>query len=236
MFRKIKLNETKLKKPHNPRIWLILPTKNPTKETLKIIEYFYCKMNVLVIDDGSTINIELLKNIKNKILLITNKKNMGKGFSIKKALKTILNKKKVVGAIIADSDGQHSINDIQKIYNLFSKNPEKFILGQRKFKILNTPLRNYFGNFITSLIFLLKFKIYIDTQCGLRAMPIKYMNKAIVLNGNDYSFEMKQLIEIISINKNDLKFINIKTIYKKNIKSYFNPILDSISIFKKLLK
>ena len=46
------------------------------------------------------------------------------------------------GAIIADSDGQHAINDIEKIYKFFSKNPEKFTIGQRKFKLLKTPFRN----------------------------------------------------------------------------------------------
>ena len=115
--------------------FLILPIKNPSEELFKIINYFHKKLNIIVIDDGSKINTHFFKGINKKVLLIRNKKNMGKGFSIKKAFRLILLKKNVSGAIIADSDGQHAINDIEKIYKFFSKNPKKFTIGQRKFKL-----------------------------------------------------------------------------------------------------
>ena len=63
---------------------------------------------------------------------------MGKGFSIKKLFVLYLKKKYIDGVIIADSDGQHSINDINKILKLYSKNSNKFIIGQRKFKFFKT--------------------------------------------------------------------------------------------------
>ena len=216
--------------------FLILPIKNPSEELFKKINYFHKKLNIIVIDDGSKINTHFFKGINKKVLLIRNKKNMGKGFSIKKAFRLILLKKNVSGAIIADSDGQHAINDIEKIYKFFSKNPEKFTIGQRKFKLLKTPFRNYIGNLISSFIFLIRFKIYIDTQCGLRGIPIKYIKKSLRIDANDYSFELGQLIDLILNDRDNLKFITIKTIYKKKIKSYFNPILDSISIMKQFQK
>ena len=162
---------------------------------------------------------------------------MGKGFSIKKAFRFILKKKSNIdGAIIADSDGQHSISDINKILKFYSKNSNKFIIGQRKFRFFKTPLRNYIGNSISSLIFLIKFRVYIDTQCGLRAIPVKYIKKSIKIKANDYSFESQLLIDLLTNYKDHLKFMKIKKIYKKKIKSYFNPISDSYSILIKLLK
>ena len=92
-------------------------------------------------DQKQTINF--LNYLIKKALIIKNKKNMGKGFSIKKAFRFILKKKYIDGVIIADSDGQHSINDINKILKLYSKNSNKFIIGQRKFKFFKTPLRNF---------------------------------------------------------------------------------------------
>jgi len=216
--------------------YLILPVKNPTKELLKIVNYFQNKVKIIIIDDGSQINNQLFKLLNKKILIIKNKQNMGKGYSIKRAFRFILKKKNINGVIIADSDGQHSINDISKIIKLFSKNLDKFIIGQRKFKLLKTPFRNYIGNLISSLIFFFKFRVFMDTQCGLRAIPLRYIKKSLKIEANDYSFEMQLLINFMSRNRNNLKLMTIKTIYKKTIKSYFDPISDSYSIIIRFLK
>jgi len=217
--------------------YLILPVKNPTKEFLKIINFFHDKIKIIIINDGSQTNSQFFKLSYKKALIIKNKKNMGKGFSIKKAFRFILKKKRNIdGAIIADSDGQHSINDINKILKLYSKNSNKFIIGQRKFRFFKTPLRNFVGNSISSFIFFIRFGIYIDTQCGLRAIPLKYMEKSTKIKANDYSFESHLLIDLLTNHKEHLKFMKIKTIYKKKIKSYFDPIFDTYSIFLKLLK
>jgi hypothetical protein len=217
--------------------YLILPVKNPTKEFLKIINFFHDKIKIIIINDGSQTNSQFFKLSYKKALIIKNKKNMGKGFSIKKAFRFILKKKRNIdGAIIADSDGQHSINDINKILKLYSKNSNKFIIGQRKFRFFKTPLRNFVGNSISSFIFFIRFGIYIDTQCGLRAIPLKYMEKSTKIKANDYSFESQLLIDLLTNHKEHLKFMKIKTIYKKKIKSYFDPIFDTYSIFLKLLK
>ncbi len=216
--------------------YLILPVKNPTKELLKIVDFFQNKVKIIIIDDGSQINNQLFKLLNKKILIIKNKQNMGKGYSIKRAFRFILKKKNINGVIIADSDGQHSINDISKIIKLFSKNLDKFIIGQRKFKLLKTPFRNYIGNLISSLIFFFKFRVFMDTQCGLRAIPLRYIKKSLKIEANDYSFEMQLLINFMSSNRNNLKLMTIKTIYKKTIKSYFDPISDSYSIIIRFLK
>ncbi len=217
--------------------YLILPVKNPTKELLRIVNFFHDKIKIIIINDGSQTNNQFFKLSNKNALIIKNKKNMGKGFSIKKAFRFILKKKSNIdGAIIADSDGQHSIRDINKILKFYSKNSNKFIIGQRKFRFFKTPLRNYIGNSISSLIFLIKFRVYIDTQCGLRAIPVKYIKKSIKIKANDYSFESQLLIDLLTNYKDHLKFMKIKTIYKKKIKSYFNPISDSYSILIKLLK
>ena len=217
--------------------YLILPVKNPTKELLKIINFFHDKIKIIIIDDGSQTNRKFFDLSNKKALIIKNKNNMGKGFSIKKAFHFILKKKgNIDGVIVADSDGQHSINDINKILKLYSKNSNKFIIGQRKFRFFKTPLRNLVGNSISSFIFFIRFGIYIDTQCGLRAIPLKFMEKSTKIRANDYSFESQLLIDLLTNHKEHLKFMKIKTIYKKKIKSYFDPIFDSYSILLKLLK
>ena len=217
------------------KIFLILPTKNPTISLLKIINSFEKKIKILIIDDGSDDKIEYFDIIKKKkILVLRNKINKGKGFSIKKAFKFLL-KKNIKGCIVADTDGQHSIKDIKKIYNIFNKNRNKIIIGQRTFVFGKVPFRNYIGNQFSKILFNFIYrKSFKDTQCGLRAIPKKIMKKSTNIKKNDYSFEMEFLIKFCLDSKNT-SLLNIKTIYRNNI-SYFNPVADSISVLKSFFK
>lgn len=215
---------------------LILPVKNPTKTLITICNHFSKIVKIIVVDDGSTINREYFNLVKKKVCLLRNSKNKGKGYSIKKAIKKIIFFKDVKGIIVADSDGQHGINDINKIIKQFKKNKNQIILGQRNFDIFNTPIRNYIGNKMSALIFFIKFKIFIDTQCGLRAIPIDIAKKNVSIPQNRYVFETIQLIDFFKNYKNRLKFFKIKTIYKKDNKSYFNFVKDSFEITNQFFK
>lgn len=89
---------------------------------------------------------------------------------------------------------------------------------------------------MSALIFFIKFKIFIDTQCGLRAIPIDIAKKNVSIPQNRYVFETIQLIDFFKNYKNRLKFFKIKTIYKKDNKSYFNFVKDSFEITNQFFK
>ena len=57
--------------------YLILPVKNPTKELLKIINFFHNKIKIIIVDDGSKTKHQFFKLSLKKALIIKNKK----GFS-----------------------------------------------------------------------------------------------------------------------------------------------------------
>ena len=150
-------------------VYLIIPVKNPTKKFQEIVNFFINKLKIIIIDDGSRINTHYFGKLKNKnIKILVNKKNKGKGFSVKRAFKTILKSKYNFGVVVADADGQHCIKDINKFCKNLHKKPNQLIIGQRKFNIKNTPIRNYIGNKISTFLFFIKYKKLIDTQCGLR--------------------------------------------------------------------
>ena len=180
------------------KIYLIIPIKNPTKEFLKIIKFFSNKIRIIIVNDGSTINTHYFQKFNKKnISILINKKNMGKGYSIKKAFKKILKNGDASGSIVADGDGQHSKKDILKVYKMFCKNKNQVIIGQRKFELFNTPLRNFIGNKVSSFIVKIKYKQKIDTQCGLKAIPIDLMKKSLTITENDYAFETKFLTTLL---------------------------------------
>ena len=50
----------------NDKIFLILPTKNPTISLLKIVNFFEKRIKILIIDDGSNDKTEYFDIIKKK--------------------------------------------------------------------------------------------------------------------------------------------------------------------------
>ena len=117
---------------------------------------------------------------KKGIIVLKHHINYGKGRALKTALNYILNEYKNIKAIItADSDGQHSPEDIEKVANVTKKHPEAYVLGSRNFKQDNVPFKSRYGNIITRNVF----KIFVglnitDTQTGLRGMSPEVLHRA----------------------------------------------------------
>lgn len=227
---------------------IVIPALNPNQILLKIVsdlnvklfDYLNTNINyeILIVNDGSNnkkslniINdISLLKNTK----IIHSKKNYGKGFALKKGIK-YAKENGFDFVITADADGQHSTDDIIKIFKIISYNSKSYVLGVRKFDG-NIPFRSKFGNLITKFLFRRIFNTKIsDTQTGLRAFSKSYYDKFLNLSESKYDFEMASLI---TASKNgEIVEVPIKTIYEPgNPTSYFRPLIDSSKIYSVILR
>ena len=140
------------------RLIVIIPSYNPNKELIEIVEMLNDKVSkqIIIINDGSKPeNSIYFENLSKKATILVNNINKGKGYSLKKAMNWILkNKENILGVITVDADGQHSPKDINKIAKRLKENSdnnqEKIILGARNFKQKNVPLKNKIGNIINS--------------------------------------------------------------------------------------
>lgn len=223
-------------------IFIVVPTLDPDE---KIMNSFINELhkefeNILVVNDGSNKKHDKFfqKFEKQGIEVIKHYRNFGKGRGLKNAFNYILNKyKNIEGVITCDCDGQHSVKDIKKCAESMIKNPDKLILGVRDFDGENVPNKSKFGNKITRNIF----KIFIgltisDTQTGLRGLSKKLMNTFLDLSGERYEYETNMLIAC----KNEsipIEEVEIETIYlNSNANSHFNPLKDSIMIYKLFMK
>jgi putative flippase GtrA len=75
-----------------------------------------------------------------------------------------------------------------------------------------------------------------DTQTGLRAIPTGLVKEMITVPGERFEYEMNMLIECGN-KKTKIKEVLIDTIYlDNNQSSHFNPVLDSIKIYKTFMK
>lgn len=223
-------------------IFIVIPTLDPEEDIMsKFITELQSEFeNILVINDGSNNKHDkFFASLEKKgIRLIKHYRNFGKGRALKNAFNYLLNEyPNIEGVITCDCDGQHSVKDIKKCAKSLLKNKDKLILGVRDFDKENVPNKSKFGNKITRNIF----KIFIgltisDTQTGLRGLSRNLMNEFLDLSGERYEYETNMLIECK--NKNiDIEEVRIETIYlNSNANSHFNPLKDSIMIYKLFMK
>ncbi len=140
------------------------------------------------------------------------------------------------GIITTDADGQHLSEDIVNLHDKFSTDPHALWIGSRTFSKSSTPWRSRFGNQLTAFLFTKLFHTPIgDTQSGLRAIPWNLIPKLVMLKTNGFEFELEMLIVAVK-NQISIKTMPVQTIYiEKNKSSSFNPIVDSIKIYRVFL-
>ncbi|WP_026652354.1 GtrA family protein [Butyrivibrio proteoclasticus] len=192
--------------------------------------------------------------------------NMGKGRGLKTAFNYCLNEwPDLVGVVTADSDGQHSIEDIKKCIQALIDNPDRFsesvsdsdksvdesdsesteseiqygalVLGCRDFNQSDVPLKSSFGNKTTSRVMKILVGLSIsDTQTGLRGITREFMKFLLTEKGERFEFETNMLLATKDLGISIVE-VPIRTIYLEgNTGTHFNPIRDSAMIYAVFFK
>jgi putative flippase GtrA len=223
-------------------IIIVIPSYKPDKEIMmKFIKEVKEKFNrIVVVDDGSGKEYKKFFNeIENQgIILLKHYENLGKGRAIKTAFNYILNEyEDILGVVTADCDGQHHIEDLVKCANKLKENQNKLIIGSRNFSESHVPLRSKFGNKMTTSILGVFVGLKVtDTQSGLRGFGKETMREFLNVSGERYEYETNMLIKCKE-SSIEIEEVPISTIYiKNNSLSHFNPIKDSIIIYKIFIK
>jgi len=145
---------------------IIIPFYNESgslKKIQKEINYKFKDSKKIFLDDGSTDNsIKKLKKNKNTKIL-SNSKNSGYGFSLKKGVS--LSKTEYVAWF--DADNEHKVEDLLKMYKKIKKDNLDALIGTRL--NLRRSFINVLGKKIIRLFsFIMGFKLPFDFNCGLR--------------------------------------------------------------------
>lgn len=229
---------------YKEEIAIIIPALDPDNRMVSLVrELREAKFqNIILIDDGSTLeNRKYFKAAKENYncKIIRHVVNFGKGTAIKSAFNYLLeNCPDIKGAVTVDCDGQHILRDIDKCAKLTYENPDKLILGCRKFEGKDIPFRSRFGNIMTRQVIHLLCGIRVsDTQTGLRGLSTPLIASHFAnTKGERFEYEMNMLIEANDYMIPVMEF-PIDTIYlEENESSHFNPFRDSIRIYKVFLK
>ena len=138
---------------------------------------------------------------------------------------------------IMDGDGQHQVQDMEKLILKARSCGKSLILGTRQISE-KMPLRSRFGNTITRNIFRLMTGTAVsDTQSGLRAFSSEMNREFCEVSGERYEYETEVLLYCAK-QKIPIVEVPIETIYrdKENSTSHFRVIRDSFRIYKEFIK
>lgn len=221
-------------------VCVIIPAFNPDEKLFvkfakEVVQNF---SKIVVVNDGSDEEcnsiFEKVAQVSSNIVILKHSVNLGKGRALKTAFNYVLNAyPDCVGSVAADCDGQHGIDDVINCAESLKENPSSLVIGVRDFNKKDVPFKSRYGNKITRIIFKLFIGLSIkDTQTGLRALSNELMRIFMNTNGERYEYETNMLIECKQ-NNIPIEQVPISTIYiEKNQTSKFNPIKDSLSIYK----
>ena len=197
------------------KLSILIPVYNE-QETVGVVLDSVQKLNVpkitkeiIVIDDGSSDKTpQILKKRKN-IILITHKKNQGKGAAIQSGLR------KAAGEIILiqDADLEYNPKDIPKLFQPIIDKEYQVVYGTRLrtkpvlFGENRTPLLlHFFGNkFLSIVTSVLYGKKITDMETGYKAFSEKAL-KGITLHSRSFDLEPEITAKIL---KKGIKILEI---------------------------
>jgi len=215
---------------------VIIPAYNEEKtigevleKTLQVMEQLAKPYEVIVVDDGSTDRTRTEAS-KYKVTLLTNRKNRGKGYALRKGFKHA--KGQII--ITLDSDGSHDPKEIPKLieplYNgIDIATGSRFINN----KEVTTKLNKLGNKIINAIIMTLTGKYITDSQTGFRAIKRKVLQK---LNLKAQGYEIETEITVKGL-KNGFKYVEIPINCKKRTDgcSKLRILQDGIKILKTIL-
>lgn len=217
---------------------IIIPSFNPDKSIISLIKGLRVEgfEDIVVVNDGSDEEKHPIfaACAEYGVTLLTHTDNCGKGRALKTALNWLAEHREgIAGAVTADGDGQHTVEDIVSVAEELLAHPDSIILGSRNFKCGGVPLRSRIGNRATRSALRMSTGLLLnDAQTGLRGIPFNRFSELFDIEGERYEFEMNVLV-YAGKNGIPIREVPIRTLYiNGNVGSKFRTVADSLSIYR----
>lgn len=217
---------------------VIIPALDPD-ETLEAIVKDLCSrgFDVVVVDDGSTKTDPMLwrrvgEGKCDGACVIHHVRNLGKGAALRTGMRCVMHDLPDARCIVTmDADGQHLVDDLDRLVSVSMAHPSALILGTRSFSG-DVPVASGLGARVSRLALRLVSGVLVsDTQTGLRAFGRDLLPLFLQVDGNRYEYETNVLMSCAD-NGIDIIEEPITTVYldRANSCSHFRKVGDSLRI------
>ena len=208
---------------------IIIPAYNPPISFISLLLNVrsITSIPIIIIDDGS---IPIIKVENESTILLRNKNNSGKGFSLIRGFNEALDRG-YSHAITIDADSQHDPNLLQSFIEINEN--ISIVLGNRQFNT-NMPLHRRISNKLTSsVISYICHEQILDSQCGYRRYKLDNVCSETYIE-HGFQFESEVLIKLLC-NNCTFHHIEIPTIYGEE-KSSMNNFWDTIKFIRLIIR
>jgi len=212
---------------------ILIPTYNNDKTLEWVLSGVLnqaTKLDVLVVDDGSTDNTqEILDTYKNQLVVFRHPTNKGKGIALQTGFHYAI-QHGYHYAITIDSDGQHDPADLSSLLTAFRQDPGVIVMGSRNMGQHDVPTKSSFGNKFSNFWFFIETGIHLpDTQTGFRLYPLEPM-KNMRFFSSKFEFEIELIVRLAWKN---ISFrtvpVSVKYDFVDRV-SHFRPFKDFLRI------
>lgn len=185
------------------KISVIVPVFNEEKTIADILEkvlhvsVFGHQTEIIVVDDASTdATGQILKKYGDKIKFFQNKKNSGKGFSVRRGIQQATGD--VI--IIQDADLEYDPNDYEKLLKPITEGKANVVFGSRFTGEHNNLFYTHLiaNKFITFLIDIFFNTTLSDVEVGYKVFKKSTLDK-ISLVENRFGFEIEVTAKILKL-------------------------------------
>lgn len=183
----------------------VIPALNPQEQLLEYVQQLYTQgiESIVVVNDGSDEKYDwIFKKLDEKSFcqVLTNEKNEGKGYSLKKGFQYVYSNYKTTckGILTVGAHGQHRLKDVGLILRMTKVFSNSIVLGVRNLRSSDVKVSQYIGNRVISSLFKILFnRRLLDTQSGLRFIPLVELPWLLEVKGNDFDYDTNMLVEAI---------------------------------------
>ncbi len=218
--------------------FIVIPAYNEEERVQPVINNLAERgFKMVIVNDGSTDNtLEKLKESQrkypNNIFILNHIINQGMGAAISTGLDAVLkhNPKYIVNL---DADGQHDINDIDKVCEPLIKGRAEAVIGVRPFE--DMPTSKNFANTVMNILTKVFYQVDVsDSQTGFRALTFDALKK-IEMNVQGYIVASEFLRQF---KENGIKFeeVTITTIYTPETQAKGTNAMVGIKIMFNMIK
>ncbi|WP_407415230.1 glycosyltransferase family 2 protein [Methanobrevibacter sp.] len=227
-----------IKKEDKEATYVILPAYNEETRIQPVIEEIAEKgYKMVIVNDGSSDNtLKVIRDSQRKypknIFIYSHIINRGVGMAMQTGFDAVLkyNPKYIVNM---DSDGQHSVDDLENVLEPLITGRAQAVIGVRPLK--DMPLSRNFANAVMNLLTRILYGVSVsDSQTGFRAITAEALEK-ININARGYLISSEFIREV---NDNNIPFeeVPIKTIYTPETQAKGTNVTEAFKILIQMIK